>query len=168
MHFKSKPMYVKLKERMITEGWITLLSLIWISIKIYYSPQEYNKPNRKFKLITNAVCYIKVILFFDYSTKLSNFLYHWKKKESFDNEEEKQNGSGSLWSSCKYELQIFFVMTSFNITQETTTKILSSIYLFLFAVFSASWKLLIFNWIFNIQWSIYYQLNEMYMYNHSD
>ena len=113
-------MYVKLKERMITEGWITLLLLIWISIKRYYSPQEC-KPNREFKLITNAVMYQSHFIFLLlYKTfKLSLSL---KNKKSFDNEEEKQNGSGSLWSSCKYELQIIFIMASFNITQETTQK----------------------------------------------
>lgn len=154
-------MYVKLKERMITEGWITLLSLIWISIKIYYSPQECNKPNRKFKLITNAVCYIKVILFFDYSTK-------WKKRNPLIMKKKSRMEVEVFEAHANMNCKFFFIMTSFTITQETTTKILSSIYLFLSAVFLASWKLLIFNWIFNIQWSIYYQLNEMYMYNHSD
>lgn len=118
MHMKSKPTYVKLKERMITEGWITLLLLIWISIKRYYSPQEC-KPNREFRLITNAVWCIKVILFFDYKTFK---LYHWKIRNPLIMKKKSRMEVEVFEAHANKKLQIIFIMASFNITQETTQK----------------------------------------------
>lgn len=133
MHMKSKPTYVKLKERMITEGWITLLLLIWISIKRCYSPQEC-KPNREFKLITNAVWCIKVILFFDYATKLSNFLYHWKKRNPLIIEKKSRMEVEVFEAHANMNCKLFY--NGFQYNTGNNTKILSSIFCFCLQFFS--------------------------------